>query len=127
MGFDKKIVQIRGLVSRLNGGLKDSLIWYRKGADLINYQGHWPNVKKTSARFFKTLAAYFFSLNIARKLMLGFIPLVVLLVLVSLFALFSLGRIKNHAQRTWYCFSPLKGGGRLAPREGKLELSHGII
>jgi len=35
--------------------------------------------------------------------------------------------IKNHAQRTWYCFSPLKGGGRLAPREGKLELSHGII
>jgi len=35
--------------------------------------------------------------------------------------------IKNHAQRTWYCFSPLEGGGRLAPREGKLELSHGIV
>ena len=35
--------------------------------------------------------------------------------------------IKNHAQRTWYCFSPLKGGGRLALREGKPELSHGIV
>jgi len=32
-------------------------------------------------------------------------------------------KINNHAQRTWYCFSPLEGGGKLAPRGGKLELS----
>ena len=27
------------------------------------------------------------------------------------------GRINNHAQRTWYWFSPLKGGGSLPPEK----------
>jgi len=33
------------------------------------------------------------------------------------FQLFRKRRINNHAQRTWYCFSPLKGGGSLPPEE----------
>lgn len=58
-------------------------------------QGYGPRLKKSIARISKTLVAYFFSLNIARKLMLGFIPLVVLLVLISAFALINLGRLNS--------------------------------
>lgn len=66
-----------------------------KGADLRNGQMLRPNKKKPNAGFFRTASAYFFSLNIARKLMLGFIPLVVVLVLISISALFNLKRLNN--------------------------------
>ena len=57
--------------------------------------GYGQYLKKSITRILKTLSAYFFSLNIARKLMLGFIPLVVLLVLISVFALINLGRLNS--------------------------------
>jgi CHASE3 domain sensor protein len=63
--------------------------------DLSNDQGHWQSIKKSISRTLKTLLAYFFSLNIARKLMLGFIPLVVLLILISAFALVNLSRLNS--------------------------------
>jgi diguanylate cyclase (GGDEF)-like protein len=58
-------------------------------------QGYGPRLKKLIARILKTLATHFFSLNIARKLMLGFVPLVFLLVLISAFALINLGRLNT--------------------------------
>ena len=58
-------------------------------------QDYGPRLKQSIAKILKRLAAYFFSLNIARKLMLGFIPLVVLLVLISAFALINLGRLNS--------------------------------
>ncbi len=56
---------------------------------------HRLNKKKSIAGFFRTSSTYFLSLNIASKLMLGFIPLVVILVLISTFALFNLNRLNN--------------------------------
>ena len=58
-------------------------------------QGYVPRLKKLITPILKTLATHFFSLNIARKLMLGFVPLVVLLVLISAFALINLGRLNT--------------------------------
>ncbi|MES0446238.1 MAG: diguanylate cyclase [Desulfobacterales bacterium] len=66
-----------------------------KGADLRSGQKHRLNKKKSIAGFFRTSSAYFLSLNIARKLMLGFIPLVVILILISTSALFNLNRLNN--------------------------------
>jgi len=66
-----------------------------KGADLRSGQKHGLNKKKSIAGFFRTSLAYFFSLNIANKLMLGFIPLVVIIVLISTSALFNLNRLNN--------------------------------
>ena len=60
-----------------------------------NGQKHRLNIKKSIAGFFRTSSAHFFSLNIARKLMLGFIPLVVLIVLISTFALINLNRLNK--------------------------------
>ncbi len=60
-----------------------------------NGQDHRLNIKKSIAGFLRITAAYFFSLNIARKLMLGFIPLVVLIVLISTFALINLNRLNK--------------------------------
>jgi diguanylate cyclase (GGDEF)-like protein len=54
-----------------------------------------PHLNKSITGFLKTLATHFFSLNIARKLMLGFVPLVVLLILISVFALINLGRLNT--------------------------------
>ena len=51
-----------------------------KDADLRSGQMHRLGIKKSIAGFFRTSLAYFFSLNIANKLMLGFIPLVVIFV-----------------------------------------------
>jgi len=62
---------------------------------LSNDRGHWQNIQKSISRAVKALRAYFFSLNIARKLMLGFIPLVVLLILISAFALLNLSRLNS--------------------------------
>ena len=62
---------------------------------MSNVQDHWQNIKKSIVRAVKALLAYFFSLNIARKLMLGFIPLVVLLILISAFALYNLNRLNS--------------------------------
>ncbi len=56
---------------------------------------HRLNKKKSIAGFFRTSSTYFLSLNIASKLMLGFIPLVVILVLISTSALFNLNRLNN--------------------------------
>ncbi len=66
-----------------------------KDADLRSGQIHRLNKKKSIAGFFRTSSAYFLSLNIANKLMLGFIPLVVILVLISSSALFNLNRLNN--------------------------------
>ncbi|MEE8382737.1 MAG: MCP four helix bundle domain-containing protein, partial [Thermodesulfobacteriota bacterium] len=55
----------------------------------------WLNLKRSIAWLFKTLVSYLPSLNIARKLMLGFIPLVVLLVSISVFAIFNLSRLNS--------------------------------
>ena len=62
---------------------------------MSNVQDHWQNIQKSISRAVKALLAYFFSLNIARKLMLGFIPLVVLLILISAFALLNLNRLNS--------------------------------
>jgi diguanylate cyclase (GGDEF)-like protein len=66
-----------------------------KGADLKSGQMHRLGIKKSIAGFFRTSLTYFFSLNIANKLMLGFIPLVVILVLISSSALINLNRLNN--------------------------------
>jgi GGDEF domain-containing protein len=66
-----------------------------KDADLKSVQMHRLDIKKSIAGFFRTSLAYFLSLNIANKLMLGFIPLVVILVLISSSALFNLNRLNN--------------------------------
>jgi diguanylate cyclase (GGDEF)-like protein len=66
-----------------------------RGTGLSNVQDHWQNIQKSISRAVKALLAYFFSLNIARKLMLGFIPLVVLLILISAFALLNLNRLNS--------------------------------
>ncbi len=66
-----------------------------KDADLRSGQMHRLNKKKSITGFFRTSSAYFLSLNIANKLMLGFIPLVVILVLISSSALFNLNRLNN--------------------------------
>jgi GGDEF domain-containing protein len=66
-----------------------------KDADLKSGQMHRLGIKKSIAGFFRTSLTYFFSLNIANKLMLGFIPLVVILVLISSSALINLNRLNN--------------------------------
>lgn len=66
-----------------------------KDADLKSGQMHRLGLKKSIAGFFRTSLTYFFSLNIANKLMLGFIPLVVILVLISSSALINLNRLNN--------------------------------
>lgn len=66
-----------------------------KDADLKSGQMNRFGIKKSIAGFFRTSLAYFLSLNIANKLMLGFIPLVVILVLISTSALFNLNRLNN--------------------------------
>ena len=66
-----------------------------KNVGLKSGQKHRLDIKKSIAGFFRTSTTFFFSLNIARKLMLGFIPLVVILVLISTSALFNLNRLNN--------------------------------